>query len=100
MRRTTEDDIAAKIEFLCGDCKDGKHGCAKLWKGLRLEIRCSCGCTAMRGTTETGNARVREGLLEENNGVRGLGFQSQPTTTSAILANRPTAIGEPASDGR
>jgi hypothetical protein len=39
-------------------------------------------------------------MITDNKMGRGLGFQSQPTTTSAILANRPTAIGEPASDGR
>jgi hypothetical protein len=100
MQQANEDHTLIKVEFLCADCKNGKHGCAKLWKGLGLEIRCCCSCIAMRGTTETGNARVREGLREENNGVRGLEFQSEPTTTSAILANRPTAIGEPASDGR
>ena|SRR5215203_2659069 len=79
---------AIQVEFLCKGCREGKHGCAELWKGLGLEIRCCCGCIPMWGTTETGNARVREGLLEENGGVKGLEFQSEPTTTST--KNQPT----------
>jgi hypothetical protein len=35
-------DGPIKVEFVCDDCKHGKHGCVGLWKGLGLEIRCSC----------------------------------------------------------
>lgn len=85
MQRITEDSIPVKVEFLCADCKDGKHGCAKLWRGLGLEICCYCSCTVLRSITlAEGKQLEKEGRHEENNSVRGQGFQSEPTTTSTL----------------
>lgn len=33
------------VEFVCRNCKEGKHGCPRFWIGLGLEIRCTCSCT-------------------------------------------------------
>ncbi len=41
---TTNESDLVKVEILCADCKDGKHDCAGLWRGIGLEIRCSCRC--------------------------------------------------------
>jgi hypothetical protein len=60
MQQATDDNNPAKVEFLCGDCKDGKHGCAKLWRGLGLEIRCCCSCSALWGITAAGGTRIRD----------------------------------------
>ena|SRR5215216_6813403 len=79
---------AIQVEFLCKGCREDKHGCAKIWKGLGLEIRCCCSCTALRGITLSEEKQLeKEGRHEENNSVRGQGFQSRPATTSAL--NRP-----------
>jgi hypothetical protein len=89
MQQTTEDNnTLVKVEFLCADCKNGKHGCAKLWRCVGLEIGCYCSCTVLRSITlAEGKQLEKEGRHEENIGVRGLGVQSEPTTTSAL--NRP-----------
>jgi hypothetical protein len=60
MQQMTDDNSPAKVEFLCADCKDGKHGCAKLWRGLGLEIRCCCSCTASQGIAAVGGIRIRD----------------------------------------
>ena len=79
---------AIQVELLCKGCRDGNHGCAKLWRGLGLEIRCYCSCTALRGIMLSEERQLeKEGRHEENNSVRGQGFQSKPTTTSTL--NRP-----------
>ncbi|MDQ3969450.1 MAG: hypothetical protein M3275_13790 [Thermoproteota archaeon] len=41
---TTNESDLVKVEILCADCRDGNHGCAGLWRGIGLEIRCSCRC--------------------------------------------------------
>jgi len=89
MQQTTEDNnTLVKVEFLCADCKIGKHGCAKLWRGLGLEIGCYCSCIVLRSIAlEEGKQLEKEGRHEANIGVRGLGVQSEPTTTSTL--NRP-----------
>ncbi|HKI09940.1 MAG TPA: hypothetical protein VKA09_16235 [Nitrososphaeraceae archaeon] len=51
---------AIQVELLCKGCREGKHGCAKLWMGLGLEVRCYCNCTALRGTTAVEGTRSRE----------------------------------------
>lgn len=80
---------AIQVEFLCKGCRESKHGCAKLWRGLGLEIRCICSCTALRGITLAEEKQLeKEGWHEKNIGVRGLGVQSKPTSTTNI--NQPT----------
>jgi len=44
MQRITEESTLIKVEIVCTDCKESRHGCAGLWKGLGLEIRCYCSC--------------------------------------------------------
>lgn len=33
------------VDFVCKDCRDGRHGCAAIWEGHGLQIRCTCSCT-------------------------------------------------------
>jgi hypothetical protein len=40
----TKDHDLVKVEILCTDCREGNHGCAGLWRGVGLEVRCSCEC--------------------------------------------------------
>ena len=66
MQQTTEDNnTLVKVEFLCADCKNGKHGCAKLWRGVGLEIGCYCSCTVLRSIT------LAEGKQLEKEGQHG-----------------------------
>jgi hypothetical protein len=50
-----------QVEFVCRDCKERIHGCAGTWKGLGLEICCSCNCTkAISSTMNVINAYKKE----------------------------------------
>lgn len=57
-----------KVEFVCDDCKHGKHGCVGLWKGLGLEIRCSCNGVSCGVKTniarESPRSSTRKGVME------------------------------------
>jgi hypothetical protein len=55
-RETTSQTDLVKVEILCADCKDGNHGCAGLWRGIGLEIRCSCTCIDWSHRTAAGAA--------------------------------------------
>jgi hypothetical protein len=30
------------VDFVCKDCRDGRHGCPAIWEGYGLQIRCTC----------------------------------------------------------
>jgi hypothetical protein len=85
---------AIQVEFLCKGCREGKHGCAKLWRGLGLEIQCYCSCTVLRSITLAEEKQLEKGgRHQENIGVRGLGVQSEPATTSTLNQPATTAGG-------
>ena len=42
-----DEEKSAVVEFVCRDCKEGKHDCQGRWEGQGLEIRCSCKCLRM-----------------------------------------------------
>jgi hypothetical protein len=48
MRQITKERRLIKVELVCSDCKEGKHGCGRLWRGSGLEIRCCCRCIDWR----------------------------------------------------
>jgi|SRR5215208_1549540 hypothetical protein len=58
---TFEKSSLIRVELLCADCKAGKHGCAKAWRGLGLDIHCCCSCidlstnVAAEGSESTGS---------------------------------------------
>ncbi len=39
---STEEDHTVQVQFVCKYCRDGRHGCARAWNGLGLEILCCC----------------------------------------------------------
>jgi hypothetical protein len=53
------------VEFVCEDCKQGKHGCVGLWKGLGLEIRCSCNDVSCGVKTNIARELPRSSTREE-----------------------------------
>jgi hypothetical protein len=58
---TTNDRDLVRVEILCADCKDGSHGCAGLWRGIGLEIRCSCRChNTTKSDFDSATLRFRE----------------------------------------
>jgi hypothetical protein len=44
MQRIAKKNSLIKVKLICADCKEGRHGCAGLWRGLGLEIHCCCSC--------------------------------------------------------
>jgi hypothetical protein len=47
MNPGTTSNGLVKVDFICLNCKEGKHGCARHWTGLGLEIRCTCYCATI-----------------------------------------------------
>jgi hypothetical protein len=39
-----EEHDTVQVQFVCRDCRDGRHGCARAWKGIGLKISCCCNC--------------------------------------------------------
>jgi hypothetical protein len=39
-----------EVEFVCRNCREGKHGCPGYWTGLGLGIRCTCACAVRVGS--------------------------------------------------
>ena len=59
---TKEEGSLIKVEFVCAYCKDGRHGCAKAWRGLGLDIPCCCSCTNLMANLAKQNSETIGGL--------------------------------------
>jgi hypothetical protein len=60
-----ENSSLIKVELLCADCKTGKHGCARAWQGLGLDIHCCCSCVYL-GTNVTAEGSEPVGRADNN----------------------------------
>jgi hypothetical protein len=47
MQRIAKESNLIKVKLICEDCKQSRHGCAGLWRGLGLEICCCCSCAGL-----------------------------------------------------
>jgi len=48
---------SVSVEFACRDCRDGRHGCAGIWEGLGIKIRCTCYCRPIEQEEQTDSVK-------------------------------------------